>query len=254
MQIQRAPQGGVPRRLQQNTPENPTPPPPGGGDHHNHGLAGSLLHVGHDAAMLAMTPPGGGHHQHGAPPMDMGPICGGSPAADPHAGHHMPMDHSKMDHSQMGHSMPAAAGTDWLATGSGLVSGLVAVGAAVHGAQMITSKDNFTRLEGANHLLMSASCGVMAGAMLAPQSGLGTYTSPLMAAHGLGEVALGAYQLVRGNQQDCRHDQVAGALKMAHGGCLAAAQLFPGAAFPLYLGMAAVTAGQISLQQAGLSH
>lgn len=269
MQIQRSPQGGVPRRLTFQAPENPTPPPPGGG-HHQHGLSGALLHVGHDAAMLAMTPPFG-QHQHGN--MDMGPICHGSatPAADPHAGHTMPMDHSKMDHSKMDHSkmdhskmdhsqmghhqhVSPGAGTDWLATGSAVVSGLVAVGSAVHGVQMITSKDRFTQLEGANHLLMSASCGVMAGAMLAPSTGLGAYTSPLMAAHGLGEVALGAYQLVRGNKDDCQHDRLAGALKIAHGGCLAAAQFFPGAAFPLYLGMAAATASHLSLQQAGLSH
>ena len=272
MQIQRSPQTGVPRRLPPNAPKEPTPPPPG--EHHNHGLSGTLLHVGHDAAMLAMTPPAGGHHHGGMEMGDpsMGPIChggGSAPApADPHAGHHQhgipaPIDPHAGQHNHgsatpadphAGHHMSSGAGTDWLATGSGVVSGLVAVGAAVHGVQMITSKDRFTQLEGANHLLMSASCGVMAGAMLAPQSGLGAYTTPLMAAHGLGEVALGAYQLVKGSQEDCQHDKLAGALKIAHGGCLAAAQFFPGAAFPLYLGMAAATATQISLQQAGLSH
>lgn len=259
MKLQNLPQAGVARGLKLNTPQNPTPPPPPPGEHHHHGLSGALLHVGHDAAMVAMTLPSG-QPDHPAHEMDMGPIChsGGTAAADPHAGHSMPMDHSHMhmDHSQMGHQHHSggASGATWLGTGSAVLSGVVAIGAAVHGAQMITSKDRFTQLEGANHLLMSASCGVMAGAMLAPQSGLGAYTSPLMAAHGLGEVALGAYQLVRGTRQACQHDQIAGALKLAHGGCLAAAQFCPGAALPLYLGMAAVTASQVALQQAGLSH
>ena len=254
MQIQTLPHSGAPRRLQLNTPQPPTPPPPPPGGHHHHGLSGTLLHVGHDAAMLAMTPPSG-QHNHARMEMDMGPIChGGGSAPNPRAGHSMSMDH--MDHPQMGHQHHhmEPSSSNWLATGSAVLSGAVAVGAAVHGAQMITSRDRFTQLEGANHLLMSASCGVMSAAMLAPQSGLGTYTSPLMAAHGLGEVALGAYQLVRGSQQDCQHDRLAGVLKIAHGGCLAVAQFFPGAAFPLYLGTAAATASQISLQQAGLSH
>ncbi len=258
MQVQRSPQVGAPRQLKLNAPQNPPPPPPG--EHHHHGLSGALLHVGHDAAMLAMTPPSG-QHQHGAESApSMGSICGGGGAAtvpvDPHAGHHGHHGHgapvSADPHA--GHLMPSGSGTDWLATGSAVASGVVAVGAAIHGVQMIASKDRFTQLEGANHLLMSASCGVMAGAMLAPQSGLGAFSSPLMAAHGLGEVALGAYQMAKGSKEDCRHHKVAGALKIAHGGCLAAAQFFPGSAFPLYLGMAAVTASQISLQQAGLSH
>lgn len=251
MQVQKQPQAGAPRRLQFNAPQQPTPPPPG--EHHHYGLTGTLMHVGHDAAMIAMTPPSG-QHNHAGMEMDMGPIChsGGSAPADPHAGH---AGHTQMNHSQMGHEHhTGGSGNNWLGTGSAVLSGVVALGAAVHGAQMITSKDRFTQLEGANHLLMSASCGVMSAAMLAPQSGLGGYTTPLMAAHGLGEVALGAYQLVRGSKQDCQHDRLAGALKIAHGGCLAAAQFFPGAAFPLYLGMAAVTASQISLQKAGLSH
>jgi hypothetical protein len=259
MQIQRAPQGGVPRRLPSNTPNDPTPPPPG---HHDHGISGSLLHVGHDAAMVAMSLPGG-HQAHAPQPFDpsTAPICGGaSPApVDPHAGHHghhsMPAAEPQAGHAgHGGHAAHGGSNTDWLMTGSAVVSGLVAVGSAVHGAQMLGSKDRFTQLEGANHLLMSASCAAMAGAMLVPQTGLGSFTSPLMAAHGLGEVALGAYQLVKGGREDCRHDQLAGALKIAHGGCLAAAQAFPGAALPLYLGMAAVTASQIALQQAGMSH
>ncbi|MBS2033820.1 hypothetical protein JST97_02480 [bacterium] len=256
MQIQKCPQGGAPRRLQLNAPQDPPPPP---GEHHQHGVSGTLPHAGHDLAMVAMTLPT--HHSH--QDMDMGPIChgGGAAPADPHAGHTMPMDHSHMDHShmdhsQMGHQHSTGGGSSlsWLGTGSAVLSGVVAVGSAVHAAQMLSSKDRLTQLEGANHLLMSASCGVMAGAMLAPSTGLGAFTSPLMTAHGLGEVALGAYQLVRGTAGECQHDQVAGVLKLAHGGCLAAAQFFPGAALPLYLGMAAVTASQVALQQAGLSH
>jgi hypothetical protein len=119
---------------------------------------------------------------------------------------------------------------------------------------MLRSTDRFTQMEGANHLLMSASCGVMAGAMLAPSSGLAPFSSPLMGAHGIGEAALGVYQVSKGVREDCQGHTMAGALKIAHGGCLAAAQFFPGAALPLYLGMAAATASQLALQQAGLSH
>lgn len=246
MQIQRAPQGGPTRRPQSNPPQEPTPP-----GHHHHGLSGTLLHVGHDAAMLAMAAPSGHHagmHSGGMTmPMDDNSICHGTPMP---AGH----QHHEMSTPTMHQHGSATSHATWLSTGSALLCGAVALGSAVHGAQMLASKDGFTRLDGANHLLMSASCGVMAGAMLAPQTGLGAYTAPLMGAHGLAELALGSYQLVRGTRQDCQHDQVAGVLKIAHGGCLAAAQLFPGAALPLYLGMTAVTATQISLQQAGLSH
>lgn len=252
MLIQRAPQGGQLRRPQSNTPQ-PTPPPPPG--HHHHGLSGTLLHVGHDAAMLAMTPVSGQHH-HGQHGLEESDICRGSATSDAHAHHGHHDHHAAPAHDPHGHHHGSGSGTggNWLHTGSAVVSGLVAVGAAVHGAQMMTSKDRFTQLEGANHLLMSASCGVMATSMLAPQLGLGSLSAPFMAAHGLGEVALGAYQLLKGTREDCQHHQLAGVLKVAHGGCLAAAQLFPGAAFPLYLGMTAATASQIALQQAGLSH
>lgn len=119
---------------------------------------------------------------------------------------------------------------------------------------MLGSKDNFTRLEGANHLLMGASSGVMAASMWAPSAGLGGLSTGLMAAHGLGEVALGAYQFARGVKDDCDHDKLGGLLKTVHGGCLAAAQAFPGVALPLYLGMGAATMAQLSLQQSGLVH
>ena len=256
MLIQRAPQGGQPRRPQSNTPQ-PTPPPPPPEGHH-HGLSGTLLHVGHDAAMLAMTPASGQHDhgQHSLPPgVNESDICRGSASPTPAVPHdHSHHDHAHHQHNDHHHHAGAQSGSNWLATGSAVVSGLVAVGAAVHGAQMITSKDRFTQLEGANHLLMSASCGVMAAGMLAPQLGVGSASTPLMAAHGLGELALGAYQLIKGTREDCQHHQLAGILKLAHGGCLAAAQFFPGAAFPLYLGMTAATASQVALQQAGLSH
>lgn len=101
---------------------------------------------------------------------------------------------------------------------------------------------------------MSASTATMATSMWAPQLGLGGLSTGLMAAHGLGEVALGAYQMARGLEKDCQHDQLGGLLKTLHGGCLAAAQAFPGAALPLYLGMSAVTLAQLSLQQSGLIH
>ena len=69
------------------------------------------------------------------------------------------------------------------------------------------------------------------------------------------EIAVCAhFNLSNGKTEDCQGHKLAGAIKVAHGSCLAAAQFFPGAALPLYLGMTAVTAAQLSLQQAGLSH
>ena len=123
----------------------------------------------------------------------------------------------------------------------------VSVGSAMHGYQMLQSDDTFTKLEGVNHLVMSAGCASMAGAMLGPGPGFGSVSTGLMAAHGLGEVALGAYQLRQGIHDDCSHHKLSGATKMVHGGCLAAAQLFPGAALPLYLAMGAATTAEVVL-------
>ena len=224
-----------------NSPE-PTPPTPPG-EHHQHGVSGTLLHVGHDVAMVGMSLPS---------PAGPEVICGGTDP-NPHSAHqvHDHHEHHAPD-AHAGHQH--GTGSNWVGTGTAVLSGAVAIGAAVHGVQMLSSKDRFTQMEGANHLLMSASCGVMAGAMLAPSSGLAPFSSPLMAAHGIGEAALGVYQVSKGVQDDCQGHTMAGALKIAHGGCLAAAQFFPGAALPLYLGMAAATASQLALQQAGLSH
>lgn len=232
MQIQRPQMDAASRRLSFNapTPPQPTPPP---GEHHNHGLAGSLMHVGHDVAMVGMSLPAAGHSH-------------AQMSTDPHAGHH--------HHSTAPAHHPQGSEGNWLSTGTAVLSGAVAVGAAIHGVQMLGSKDRFSQLEGVNHLLMSASCGVMAGSMLVPQSGLAPYSAPLMAAHGIGEVALGVFQISKGINEECQGHKLAGAIKVAHGGCMAAAQFYPGAALPLYLGMAAVTAAQLSLQQAGLSH
>lgn len=247
-------------------PANPAPadPAPSQGDHHPHGLGGTLMHVGHDAAMVAMSLPGGSHHHQ---VLDSSICSSRPPAASGHAqhghshhghahghSHQGQAHHSGHEHGHHGGHHGHHGGGGWLHHGSAAVSGLVSVAAAVHGVQMVQSKDNFTRLEGVNHLVMSASTATMAGAMWAPQAGLGGLSTGLMAAHGLGEVALGAYQVARGVKKDCQHDKLGGLLKTIHGGCLAAAQAFPGAALPLYLGMSAATMAQLSLQQSGHVH
>ena len=267
MQLQKFPQA-MPRRFTPRStgPQNPEGPPPGGENHH-HGLAGALLHIGHDAAMLAMAVPSTHLHQQpllveicsseGIKQIALDDIVRSTNPPTDHSAHGETggTHHFQSGHGSHGHPGPSLEpGTNWLHLGSAAVSGLVAVGAAVHGVQMMTSKDRLSQLEGANHLLMSASSGVMAAGMLLPQTGLGIYSAPLMAAHGLGGVALGAYQIVRGIKENCSHDRWGGLMKLAHGGCLSAAQFFPGAALPLYLGMAAATVGQVALQQFDSSH
>lgn len=239
-----------PRHTPQPILPQPTPPPGGGQppveppqSHAHHSMDGSLLHVGHDAAMLMMT----------APPADPTlpdmPICGGDHAQPPatmdHHGmsmhHAMPMNHSM----PMGHDMHHGSGGGSLVMhASAGISAAVAVGSALHGWQMLQAPDTRSKLQGANHLVMSASTACMAASMWMPAAGLGPVTSLLMGAHGAGEMGLGASRALQGWQSDCRHDQVQGLLQVAHGGCLAAAQLFPGAALPLYVGMAAATAAQ----------
>ena len=233
----------TPPRLQ----ENLTPPAkaPSTREDHHHGWTGTALHVGHDVAMIGMSLPSGHHHQ-AAPfvpsPMD---ICGGKPPQMD-----VPMhDHSAHDHSAMGGHQHGGGGL-LNQTTAGL-SAIVAVGAGIHGLQMVTSKDTLTRLEGANHLLMSASCGVMSAQMYGGNAALGPWSTGLMAAHGLGEVALGVHQLVQGVKTGCAHHKMMGLTKAVHGGCLAAAQAFPGAALPLYLAMGAATTVQIAMAQQG---
>ncbi len=221
----------------------PQSPPPADGGHHHHGWGGVALHVGHDVAMLGMALPGG-HQHHGAaaPPAD---ICTSAPPPDPHAGHHghhghtMPAD-PHAGHG--GHTPPAGPGSPLNVTNltAGL-SAIVALGSAYHGVQMLADGQ---RLEGANHLLMSAGCGVMAAQMLTNNPALGPLSTGLMAAHGLAEVGLGLHQVATA---ECAEHRRHGFTKAAHGGCLAAAQLFPAAALPLYLGMAAATAVDVAL-------
>ncbi len=228
---------------------------------HNHGWSGTALHVGHDVAMIGMslpccttpTPPA-------PPPME---ICGQpapsavvghdhmahSHAAQPAMGH----DHSAHNHgaeSPVGHDHGAHAGHTGGACNNAMagLSAAVAVGSAIHGIQMIQSDDTLTKLEGANHLLMSASCGVMSAQMFGVGGpGLGAWSTGLMAAHGLGETALGVHELVQGVKEDCAHHRLMGLTKMVHGSCLAAAQALPGAALPLYIAMGAATTVQIAM-------
>jgi hypothetical protein len=233
---------------------------------HNHGWTGTALHVGHDVAMIGMSLPCcTTPTPQVLPPME---ICGQSApvasvvghdhaahnhAAQPAVGHdHSAHNHGAQppaghDHSSHDHGGHAGHGGTLNNAMAGL-SAAVAVGSAIHGIQMIQSDDTLTKIEGANHLLMSASCGVMSAQMFGVGGpGLGAWSTGLMAAHGLGETALGAHQLMQGVKEDCAHHRLMGITKMVHGGCLAAAQAFPGAALPLYIAMGAATTVQIAM-------
>lgn len=215
---------------------------PARGGHHDHGWSGTLMHVGHDVAMIGMSLPCCEPQPVAIPPME---ICGTGPAAvaarEQAALSH---NHAAMGHDHGGHAHHHGGTLNNAMAG---ISAAVAVGAAVHGVEMLRSDDTLTKLEGANHLLMSASCGVMATQMFTGNAALNGWSAGLMAAHGLGELALGVHQLVKGVNEDCAHHKFLGATKTVHGACLAAAQVFPGAALPLYLAMGAATAAQASM-------
>ncbi len=141
-------------------------------------------------------------------------------------------------------SRPAALLGEASATHTALRAGaaglnvLVAAGATWHAIELLRRPDGYSKVEGASHLLMAAGCGLTAGHLGLDNSHLGELGGKFLLAHGVAEVGLGAYRALQG-------DKVMGGLQAAHGACLVGAELFPAAALPLCVGMAALTGIQI---------
>lgn len=125
-----------------------------------------------------------------------------------------------------------------LRAGAAGLNALVTVGATWHAIELMRRPDAFSKAEGASHLLMAAGCGLTAGDLALANPGLGHLAGKFLLAHGAAEVGLGAYRAYKG-------DKVLGGLQAAHGACLIGAELFPGAALPLCISMAALTGIQI---------
>ena len=133
----------------------------------------------------------------------------------------------------------------WLKTGVAGLNGVVAASALWHGVEMLRSKDGLHKIEGVNHLLMGAGCGLISGHLLGGDHHLGEVGSKLMVAHGVGEIGIGAYRAIKRNGPE----RVSGLLQAAHGACLVGAELVHGAAVPLCLAMAGITGAQIWLHR-----
>ena len=125
-----------------------------------------------------------------------------------------------------------------LRAGAAGLNALVAVGATWHAVELMRRPDAFSKTEGASHLLMAAGCGLTAGHLGLGNAHLGHLGGQFLLAHGAAEIGLGAYRAVKG-------EKVLGSLQAAHGACLIGAELFPQAALPLCVGMAALTGIQI---------
>lgn len=129
----------------------------------------------------------------------------------------------------------------WLQSGVGVLNGAVAVGAVWHGLGMLRSKDPLRKVDGVNHLLMGAGCGLVSAHLLGGSHELAGLGSKFLIAHGVGEVAVGSYRAATGKSV------LPGLLQATHGACLVGAEMVPGAALPLCVAMAGVTAAQIWL-------
>ncbi|MBX3166028.1 MAG: hypothetical protein KF760_01405 [Candidatus Eremiobacteraeota bacterium] len=125
-----------------------------------------------------------------------------------------------------------------LRAGAAGLNVLVAAGATWHALELLRRPDGYSKAEGASHLLMAAGCGLTAGHLGLANPGLGELGGKFLLAHGAAEVGLGAYRAIKG-------DKLLGGLQAAHGACLIGAELFPAAALPLCVGMAALTGIQI---------
>lgn len=125
-----------------------------------------------------------------------------------------------------------------LRAGAAGLNALVAVGATWHAVELMRRPDAFSKTEGASHLLMAAGCGLTAGHLGLGNAHLGQLGGQFLLAHGAAEIGLGAYRA-------CKGEKILGGLQAAHGACLIGAELFPQAALPLCVGMAALTGIQI---------
>jgi len=132
------------------------------------------------------------------------------------------------------HSAPHSA----LRTAAGGLNVLVAAGATWHGFNLLRSEHKLDKVEGFNHLLIGAGCGLTAAHLMTGHEHLGELGGHFLMAHGVGEIGIGIYRA-------CRGEATLGSLQAAHGACLVAAEMVPGAALPLCLTMAALTGAQI---------
>jgi hypothetical protein len=127
-----------------------------------------------------------------------------------------------------------------LRAGAAGLNVLVAAGAAWHGVELLRRPDGFSKVEGASHLLMAAGCGLTAGHLGLGNHEMGALAGKFLVAHGAAEVGLGAYRAIKG-------EKLLGSLQAAHGACLIGAEVFPAAALPLCVSMAALTGIQVWL-------
>ncbi|ODT74433.1 hypothetical protein ABS71_05660 [bacterium SCN 62-11] len=134
-----------------------------------------------------------------------------------------------------------------LRTGAAGLNVLVAAGAAWHGIELLRRPDGFSKVEGASHLLMAAGCGLTAGHLGLANPVMGELAGKFLMAHGAAEVGLGAYRALQG-------EKVLGGLQAAHGACLIGAEVFPAAALPLCVSMAALTGIQVWLHHQHPGH
>lgn len=131
-----------------------------------------------------------------------------------------------------------------LRAGAAGLNAVLAAGALWHGIELIFKGE---KAEGASHLLLGAGCALTAGHLAGLQAGLGQWGGHLLTAHGAAEIGIGAYRALGG--QPAR-----GLLQAAHGACLIGAEMVPGAALPLSLAMAGLTAAQIWQHHHSKSH
>jgi hypothetical protein len=130
-----------------------------------------------------------------------------------------------------------------LAGGVGILNGAVAASALWHGIDLLRSDRPLHKVEGVNHLLMGAGCGLVSAHLLGGNHHLGQIGSHFLSAHGAGEVGIGLFRAAKGEGRERTY----GLLQAAHGACLMGAEMVPGAALPLCLAMAGLTGVQIWL-------
>ncbi|MFN8609743.1 MAG: hypothetical protein U0931_19545 [Vulcanimicrobiota bacterium] len=129
------------------------------------------------------------------------------------------------------HSLPHTA----LRAGAAGLNALLAAGAIWHGVELMRKGE---KAEGASHLLLGAGCALTAGHLAGLDPALAHLGGQLLMAHGAAEIGIGGYRAARG-------ERIGGLLQAAHGACMIGAELVPGAALPLCVAMAGLTAAQI---------
>lgn len=129
------------------------------------------------------------------------------------------------------HSTPHTA----LRAGAAGLNAVLAAGAVWHGTELIRKGE---KAEGISHLMLGAGCALTAGHLAGLNPALGHWGGHLLVAHGATEIGIGTVRLLHG-------EPAKGLLQAAHGACMIGAEIAPGAALPLSLAMAGLTAVQI---------